>query len=420
MSGNLAPCRTHPMRTTWIATQISVGPRELAAFPHHGVERAIGRARELAGVDAVMIWPRGTKDSMERLVGACHESGVEPWLWFPVLADVPGHPPDPAEQVVLFDGSRGNGRLGAWKGLASGEEDFLFACPNNPDFVDRVFAWFGSLIEGLDIHGVMLDRIRFPSPANGLESLFTCFCSRCAERFQSETGSSLARLAGRAGAFLQRTRQLTGKSFSSEWSRGDTLWTVAGCADLAAFRARSVVRAVERFSRRARERGLSVGLDLFSPSLSGIVAQDYTALAELCDWIKPMLYCHARGPAGFPLEAGSLQDALRQLSPGLTGDDARGIVGAALGMEIPSGGDFPLSTIPHELDRLEALHLPRRVEVMAGLEAVRMPEFGIGIDEGVFAESLSLLSGRCAGCVASWNLLHIPEANLRLLGALSR
>ena len=299
-------------------------------------------------------------------------------------------------------------------------ETFLFACPNNADFVDRVFAWFESLIEGLDIHGVMLDRIRFPSPANGLESLFSCFCSRCTERFQAETGIPLGRLADRAGSFLRRARQLTRKSFSSEWRDGNTLWTAAGCADLAAFRARSIVRLVERFSRRARERGLKVGLDLFSPSLSGIVAQDHRALADLCDWIKPMLYCHARGPAGFPLEAGCLQDALLQLAAGLTGEDAREIVSATLGVGIPADGDFPLSTISHELDRLESLRLPRRVSIMAGLEAVTMPELGIGIEEKVFAESLSLLSGRCAGCVASWNLLHIPEANLRRLGALKR
>ena len=342
---------------------------------------------------------------------------MEPWLWFPVLADVPGIAVSREELVASFDGSRGNGKTGAWSGLETGDENFLFSCPNNEHFTERVFALYSALLDRLDLGGVMLDRIRFPSPANGFEMLFSCFCDSCARQFMHEEGRPLSALADRAAAFLQRTRQLTGESFSSEWRSTDTLLSAAGLASLAGFRGRSILRVVESFSRRARSRGLKIGLDLFSPSLAGMVGQDYLSLSSLCDWIKPMIYCHARGPAGFPLEAGSLLEALRKIAPLLGREEAAAVIASALHLDVPTEGSFPPSTITHELDMLERMHLPPSVGILAGIEAVRLPRFGIEITDSILAEALSLLSGRAHGLVASWNLLHIPDANLRRIRA---
>ncbi len=400
------------------ATQLYFGAREADAFSPSDVESAIAAARETAGIDALLIWPCGEHAVTERFVQACISRGVQAYLWFPVLADVPGVPAGPQQLVEASDGRRGNGTVGAWERLESGDERFLFSCPNNEEFVDRVFTVFSSLLDRLPVGGVMLDRIRFPSASNGFEALFTCFCSRCVQRFLSETGHPLSAQKDRAASFLQRLRNLTAASFAEEWRATDSLWTVSGLAELSAFRARSVTRVVERFALHARGRGLRVGLDLFSPSLCGLVSQDYQALAPSCDWIKPMLYCHARGPAGLPLEVESLRRALVTLCPGLGRQDATRILAEFFHLEIPESGSLPLETISHELDMIDRMQLPLTVEVLAGLEAVRIPHFGIDVSADALAEALSRVHGRCRGVVASWNLLHIPKENLRRIAAM--
>jgi len=396
-----------------IATQLFYAGREKEAFSLQDVDRAIRRARETAGIDALMIWPC---PELERLAKVCRACGIEPWLWFPVLADTPGISVAPEELVTAFDRSRGNGKIGAWSGLESGDETFLFSCPNNERHADQALDSCSSFMDGFDLSGIMLDRVRYPSPANGFEMLFSCFCDSCARKFRSETGHSLAPLADRAGAFLQRMRGLTGASFREEWREGDTLWSVSGLAGLAAFRAHSISSLVARFSARARSRGMKIGLDLFSPSLSGMVGQDYPSLCGMCDWVKPMIYRHARGPAGFPLEWDSLRDALQQISS-LSRRDADAAVGAALRMAVPDEGGFPADLVARELDVLDGMTLPPGVQVLGGIEAVHLPQYGVDVTESMLMEGLSRMSGRVPGVVASWNLLHIPQPNLRLLGA---
>ena len=131
-----------------------------------------------------------------------------------------------------------------------------------------------------------------------------------------------------------------------------------------------------------------------------------------------MIYRHARGPAGFPLEWESLREALVQTTS-LSARDAEAVVGAALRMAIPDEGGFPADLVTRELDLLEGMRLPPGVQVLAGIEAVRLPSYGVDVTESMLAEGLARLSGRVPGVVASWNLLHIPESNLRLLGAFS-
>lgn len=62
-----------------------------------------------------------------------------------------------------------------------------------------------------------------------------------------------------------------------------------------------------------RRHGGKIGFDLFSPGLAPLVGQDYTALARLADWIKPMCYRVAVGPAGLRLEIPALADGVSRM-----------------------------------------------------------------------------------------------------------
>ena len=117
-----------------------------------------------------------------------------------------------------------------------------------------------------------------------------------------------------AASFLSRLGRVSARE-ASGWRTFDDLWEAAGLPKLFDFKRRTIARIVERFSREARARGLQVGLDLYSYSLAPLVAQDYELLSRAADWIKPMIYCRAIGPAGLPLELACLQEALRGLLP---------------------------------------------------------------------------------------------------------
>ena len=438
--------RTGAARRPWLATQLFLPPAGAppsAMVPAARIREAVLAARATAGLDALAVWAGAGEEARGAAVDACREAGVSPYLWFPVLADVPGAPFDAASLVESADGRRGHGSSGAWEGLAGGEEGFLFLCPNAAAAVDAVFERYAALLGRAGVDGVMLDRIRFPSPANGFEALLTCFCPACADRFRREEGGSLdplrerarALLAampgwgpGEAAAGLRALAALPGSAgpaadgIASEGLAAEGRAS-EGLAGLAAFRARSIARVVARFAGHARGQGLAVGLDLFSPALAGLVGQDYRLLAPAADWLKPMTYCHAVGPAGLPLELASLARALLALAPRLAEREALAAVRKAFRLPVPAAlsrllaDGLPERLVAAELEVVGGLELPPRVAVHAGLEAVSLPRFGIDITPAILGRYLRASAGRARGWVASWNLLAVPEANLRLLGA---
>ncbi len=417
------------MRELHIGAQLYIGGAERESFSPKAVEEAIRKAKETAGIESLLIWVNHDNGTYAEPVAACRKLGVAPYLWFPVLADAPGPAFDPGHLVETADRQRGHGRSGAWEGLAGGEESFLFLCPNDAAAVDEVFARYAALLDRAGVDGVMLDRIRFPSPANGFEALLTCFCPACAARFEREAGYPLDTLRARARALLEEMRGWTPQEAERRWAPGalrappDGLFEAAGLADLAAFRARSITAMVARFAGHARERRLKVGLDLFSPALAGLVGQDYRALAACADWIKPMTYCHAVGPAGLPLELASLARALVALCPRLEEVDALALLRRAFGWPLPGPSarllaeGLPEHVLALELEAIGRLGLPPGVAVHAGIEAVRIPHFGIDITPRMIGRYLDEAAGRAEGLIASWNLLAIPAANLRRLGA---
>jgi hypothetical protein len=412
------------MTTPWIATQLFVGKGDISDVTRARIGHAIAQARELAHIDAVIVWPSDVPGLTEELVHASRNCGVSPFLWFPILADVPGIPVPSGSLTLSSDGSKGNGSIGAWEGLTGGDENFLFSCPNDPGNMDSVFRIYESLLSSLDVDGVMLDRIRFPSPANGWESLFCCFCDSCRAGFLEFAGLPLDVMRQRARDFTTRIRESGLSDLRAVWTSPGTLWKAAGLEKLAAFRARSVTSVVRRFSSLAHLRGLGVGLDLFSPSLAPLVGQDYEALSSLCDWIKPMTYCHAVGPAGLPLEIASLWKALRAFRTGADTSAAGDLLGGVFSWQLPVAVEELLrnglsaEVISSELEMIGRMSLPPRARVYAGIEAVRMPEFAIDMTGAMLARSLRQAQASAAGVVASWNLLHIPEENLRLIGTL--
>ena len=241
----------------------------------------------------------------------------------------------------------------------------------------------------------------------------------------AEAHAALSAKQAAAAAFLAG---LAGIAWSeaARWRSFEQLWKEAGLEELFEFRKHSITAAVQRFAAAARERGLKVGLDLYSYSLSPLVAQDYGELAGTADWLKPMSYCHAVGPAGLPLEVACLQEGFRSLCPRLEPGEVHQLLQNLLGWQWPEqdqqllGDGLNEETLGIELDRIAADPRLRGASILAGIEAVRLPEFGIDITAGMLERYLAQADSRVAGLVASWNLPDIPEENLRVLGRRKR
>jgi hypothetical protein len=412
------------VKRPWIATQLYIGKAERHAYTVEEMKNAIRAAREIAGIDALMIMPATDFALTQVLAGTSRECGIKTYLWFPVLADVPGLTADRSGLVQSYDQDSGGRKTGAWEGLENAKDEFQFICPNNGRSLDRVFGIYASLLDRLPLDGVMLDRVRFPSPANGFESLLSCFCGSCKTAFECGDGLPFETLRERARSFVLRIKDPTFSAFAAEWRETDSLWTVAGLEQLAAFRQRSVVNAVRRFCAHARSKGLKVGLDLFSYSLSHLVGQDYAALSENCDWVKPMIYCHAVGPAGLPLEIACMGRALRELSPRLCAGEVNELLRKLFGWDIPETEErlltdgLPEKILSSELALITQAGMASGVDVYAGIEAVRNPSFGIDITVETMNRYFSYLVEPARGIVASWNLLDIPRENLERIGRL--
>jgi hypothetical protein len=410
------------MRDFQVGLQLFVGAKELGSFSRSEIESRIRRARAITGFDRLMIWTDHDLKLYEQLIATCRACGVAPYLWFPVLADVQGTLIAENDLMLNYDISRGYGKTGGWEGLGGGAESFLFYCPNREDAVDRVFRVYKEMIDRLDFAGVLLDRIRFPSAVNGLETLFGCFCDACGREFLRAYQEPLESQREAVASFLWRLRRLTVKE-ARGWRSLEGMWEAAGLAKLFDFKRRSIARVVERFGKESRARGLKVGLDLYSYSLAPLVGQDYGLLGSAADWIKPMIYCRAVGPAGLPLELACLQEALGMACTELGESGAKQILMDLLGWEWPSGGAELLQAgldeqiITSELQKIAAAGLSGGADILTGIEAVRNPEFQIDITEGILAGYLARALQGTAGIIASWNLLYIPDENLKVIAA---
>ncbi len=408
------------MQKTWIAVQVPAG-RDGSSTSEP--ERSLGRARELARADAVILQPAADLGLTARQVSAARKVGLEVLLWFPVLADNPGDRAPGSAPTRNADGSFGHGKSGAWQGLVGGEESFLFRCPNDAGNLAAVRGTLQSLLDSLDVDGVMLDKIRFPSPSNGLEALFCCFCESCRASFEQATGLSMDEVSRKCVALLGLLRSRGSSALASGWTDPGSFWKAAGVPELAAFRARSVTAAARELALLVRSRSLSVGLDLFSPSLAPLVGQDYEVLSGLCDWLKPMTYRAAVGPAGLPLEIASLWKALQEIDARGNGESARALLERVYPWGLPAREcdllkyGFSASVISSELLSLRRLRLAPGTKVHAGVEAVQMPQFGIHITTSDLEASLQAAGSLADGIVVSWDLRHIPEENLRLIGS---
>lgn len=183
---------------------------------------------------------------------------------------------------------------------------FYSNCPNQPRVQERHLETIEELAGIPGIKGVFVDGARFASPASGIDAFFTCFCSAC--RTQAEVfGLDFDRIRRDVASLYNGLHQGKQERFAplltglSGWPSAGDLLSLAvrlpGVFDWFRLRALSTAKHVRdvRKTLKASNPGLVLGMYVFTPSLSGLVGQVYSLLAEHVDIISPMIY--RNGPA---------------------------------------------------------------------------------------------------------------------------
>lgn len=207
---------------------------------------------------------------------AIRAQGMTPWTCLGAFT-----PPsdDPTLLCLDIDGERRR-----WFGSG---------CPNHPAIRESSLERHRRAAGRDDVAGVMLDGIRFASPASGLEAFFTCFCEHCVQK-ATLWGLDVTRMRCDTTAFYQYLASgqpcvMTEISGSPLAGFGQLMqWP--GLIDWFWFRRQTITAFVCELSGVVHGEGKRIGAYLFSPCLAPIVGQDYTDLAPLLDVVAPMLY----------------------------------------------------------------------------------------------------------------------------------
>ena len=406
------------MKTTSfvLATQLQTDPSFVEPSKINNVLSHVYQAAEVGKLDMLAVGGPEAPTLFETLTSQKQRALEQVYLWYTVLAD---HPTlQPAHIAINYRGNRLHRQIVA-ETQQPISEHFQFACPNHPGVKAHLLAHLDALLQRYDFDGVFLDKIRFPSPANGLDGMGACFCPHC-QRAAAEFGLDLAQVRA----------MLVNPNPSSTVGKRPGFATASGAAWLDAllkglpliqqfliFRANAITRLVGEISALVRQHGKQLALDLFSPGLALLVGQDYQALSAHATWCKPMVYRYANGPAGLRMEIPKLMHTLETFTgttPNAAWAFATRWVPELAEITLPAlkRGQIPLSLIATEAASAVGLFAPQPVYV--GVEAVSLPVFEVNLrPEQVQQLIQTARAAGAAGAVLSWDVLAMPLENIR-------
>lgn len=311
-------------------------------------------------------------------------------LWFPVFSELEYF--KKFQHVVDF---RGN-EISDYK-LKKGES-FEFYCPTNSDNLNNIRNIYEAVFGDIPFDGVFLDKIRYPSFANGIRALFSCFCPNCRKEME-KCGIDSERLmheisviTGESPEFelknAIRIRQNPNFSYLFE----NPLWK-----GFFGFRNNVIHRVVKELYEYFKEKNMIVGLDVFAHSIGYFVGQDMNLLADCGDFIKPMYYRKTMAPAGLPFE----MDIFKRVF-----DLSENCLKSGYG----SNKTYPYDLAFDELMNLSEIN--NKIPIYPGFEINRnesiSPIYPLYVKESLELVKKSNLNG----VVLSWDLNNAPEDNL--------
>ncbi|NLN92046.1 MAG: hypothetical protein GX130_01885 [Candidatus Hydrogenedens sp.] len=177
---------------------------------------------------------------------------------------------------------------------------------------------YRKMVEQPGIKGILVDGVRFSSPASGLLSFLTDF-SVHAEELARELGMDfdlMKRDVTRLYEFLKspelvsRAKSIPGAA-PAYWL--EELGRLPGLSEWLRFRRICSTQHFRALAEIIHGAGLKMGVYIFTPSLAPLVGQSYADLTEFVDVFAPMIYRNYPdhpGPACLNWELAAVPDAL--------------------------------------------------------------------------------------------------------------
>ncbi|MFO7882056.1 MAG: hypothetical protein R6U52_05920 [Kosmotogaceae bacterium] len=392
----------------WISSQIFLN-EELTKELELKIRDKLNLFKKI-GLNSLMIWSTNIK-YLDPLVNICKETGISSYLWYPLLADTPVDFVIDPYKVVGVAGDNKSQILEAQK---DGGEEFAFLCPNKVREEPAFFNSYKRILESADLDGVFLDRIRFPSPANGLNDFASCLCDTC----RKKSPDSISLFKEEFSQFRNKMVEAKEKDEIKELIKN--FWI--SIEKFLSFREQSVLALVSDYTKFAHDRGLDVGIDLFSPSLSRLVSQNFEVLSNVTNWIKPMIYCKTMGPAGLPMEFLSLIRMLKSFNKNITEKMSIEVIEELKDIKLPQKTiDFvesgiSLDNYETELKKINSMNIPDDVNVYPGFEGVHLPPISSVNLETLRSYIKITFENNFRGFVLSWDIKSITEKNINFVG----
>ena len=380
---------------------------------------AVARAKEILDLRILVVGAREIPEIFRGLTEAQSRPAEQVFLWYNILSDIPDM--QDSDLVVNWRGDRSRG-WGGWaeKGEAV-DETFRFACPNNPTVRTKTLGRLGEILSRYPFDGIFIDKVRYPSPANGLDEVASCFCDHC-RRAAAKEGLDLDAVANlfANGLRFAEISQPEGQSEElATWLDAATARTPL-LSRFLRFRSESITRLVALAHAESSRLGRKVSFDLFSPSLAPLVGQDYSAFAPYAEWIKPMTYRLAMGPAGLRLEVPALAEGAGRLLGLNEAEISAWASRHVSGFDRDTLQETRDSAVPVKLMVAEiaaAVKATPTVPVYFGLELVNHPGV-IEITPALVEDMIHAgRGGNAAGAIISWDLMHAPADGLHALAA---
>jgi|GEM_PF-7003714 len=388
---------------------LSVGIQLLADdLAFRNVKKVFSRVWKLLPFTHVLVSAKNP-----RLLDACikesHERGASVYIWKQIFHKI-GSGENIPRQLVGLD-------------LEPIHKPWI--CPNNKESTESIMEELRLLLSNHDVDGLFIDVFRYPSPCDGLTSMLTCFCNSCITNAEG-MNIDLEKTRRSIKDFIEKIHRLSAEeivSLKERFSRPYTFHCLLHNSDISnflKFRNHSINCFVKNVEQLVKERGRRLGLDIFSPSLSWLVGQDYSILKNNCSWMKPMIYCSGLGPACIPTETVSLARELQKLNQRLRDEDLIYMISRFLDLPLhyKNLSEIEARGLPAELVRLETMRakeaVEERVPIYTGIEAVSTDVFPIS-PERVESYVKNALEGGADGIVISWDIKLVPDENLKVI-----
>ena len=247
-------------------------------------EKAERIVKKIKISDIILGWNTDEKLN-KQLVSYFHEKGIRVLLWLPVLSET-----EQVRDTTMI--TTVNGKQGERVNVIE-HESFSFSCPGTQQNIKHVIDIYEEYFSDIPFDGVFIDKIRFPSFANGYEEGFGCFCKACQEKL---TGIDLDELKllihNHDHSLLEGEYDEYGIYHFSHFNV-DNFYKK---------RAHIITDYITALANYFSSHHLIVGADIYAPFLAYHVGQDTRKISEVVDFIKPMMYRYTEAPAGMRYE----------------------------------------------------------------------------------------------------------------------